>query len=731
MEMKNDNSQLQLVAQAINGDMQALNILLDKQKNHIYAIAFALLKNKQDAEDAMQQTLITVWQSIGSLENPAVFDNWLYRITYTRSLNILKARKNKEMILENDIGDIPQAAFLESELMLPQAYAERNDLRQRLFEIIDSLSAVQRETIVLHYFHDKSVAEIAQIMECSPGTVKSRLYLARNTIRTEIEAQEKKSGEKFFGVAVGMVPIGKFVSDNVSNNLLSPWETAQVFNTARRTAFAGQAVSTGHGAAQAGKSAAAAAAKRGVSTAVKIAVAAIGTVVVASVAGIVLANVWQQPPKAETAPATTTAAETTAVPTTQPDTAPTTAPTTQAPTEPDYTQAYKAYKGILEENGDLIQEYKWQFNTDGRESRQVAFADIMGDKTPELIYVYGTSNRFFKFANLIVYTYSGGKAQLAFSDNDDPQIQSYAQTYSSYMMFQTNDDKHLYYTNYYGTVGEYYKVFRLKESNGRLTRETIVEQKYSAFGGPSADTSGKVNQEDVGYNAADIYKFKLFDKMSQLIMYSDHNPASYQRYLSFDKCIAMTYANALSWLDEQTGTEAQTVDYSAVAATYSTTYSRHYRSVLTINKDGTFINEYYFNPDESKIPGEKNSEAVYSLCRGRLSDYTQTKDYTYIFKVTDITYDYPVGESGDVTYTEKGTTHKMHAKFVKNPFETGEIMTLYAKGTKPSNMNQSHFTSYVFPENPKTSARATQPTTKNMIFIPNQSLYVVFYEKTE
>ena len=729
--MKNDNSQLQLVAQAINGDMQALNILLDKQKNHIYAIAFALLKNKQDAEDAMQQTLITVWQSIGSLENPAVFDNWLYRITYTRSLNILKARKNKEMILENDIGDIPQAAFLESELMLPQAYAERNDLRQRLFEIIDSLSAVQRETVVLHYFHDKSVAEIAQIMECSPGTVKSRLYLARNTIRTEIEAQEKKSGQKFFGVAVGMVPIGKFVSDNVSNNLLSPWESAQVFNTARRTAFAGQAFSTGHGAAQAGKSAAGAAVKKGVPTAVKIAVAAIGTAVVASTAGIALANVWWQPPKAETAPATTATVETTAVPTTQPGIAPTTVPATQAPTEPDYTAAFKAYKGILEDNGELIQTYNWQFDTDGRESRQVAFADIMGDKTPELIYVYGTKNDIFTYANLMIYTYGAGEARLVYSETGDEHIHSHAQGYTGYMMFQTNDGKDLYYTNYHGTVGERYDVFRLKESNGILTKETVVQQEYAAFDGRSAVTSGKVNQEDVGYDAADIYKFKLFDKMSQLIMYSDHNPASYQRYLSFDKCIAMTYAKALSWLDEQTGAEAQAVDYSAVATTYSTTYSRHYTSVLTINKDGTFKNEYYFNPEESKIPGEKNSEAVYSLCRGRLSDYTQTKDYTYNFKVTDITYDYPVGESGDVTYTEKGTTHKMHAKFVKNPFETGEVMTLYAKGIKPSNMNQSHFTSYVFPENPKTSARATQPTTKNMIFIPYHSQSIVFYEKTE
>ena len=53
-------------------------------------------------------------------------------------------------------------------------------MRERLFLIIDSLSPVQRETVVLHYFHDKSVSEISEIMDCSQGTVKSRLYLARN-----------------------------------------------------------------------------------------------------------------------------------------------------------------------------------------------------------------------------------------------------------------------------------------------------------------------------------------------------------------------------------------------------------------------------------------------------------------------------------------------------------------------------------------------------------------------
>ena len=145
-----DNLEQLLILQAKSGNTDALNTLLTEKAENIYAISYAILKNKEDAKDAMQQSLITVWHSISSLENTEVFDRWLYRIVYTRSLNILKAKKSNEIIMDDDISEIIQAQNLESDLLLPSEYAEQNDLRERLFKIIDSLSAVQRETIVLY-----------------------------------------------------------------------------------------------------------------------------------------------------------------------------------------------------------------------------------------------------------------------------------------------------------------------------------------------------------------------------------------------------------------------------------------------------------------------------------------------------------------------------------------------------------------------------------------------------
>lgn len=147
-----DNLEQLLILQAKSGNTDALNTLLTEKAENIYAISYAILKNKEDAKDAMQQSLITVWHSISSLENTEVFDRGLYRIVYTRSLNILKAKKSNEIIMDDDISEIIQTQNFESDLLLPSEYAEQNDLRERLFKIIDLLSAIQQETIVLYLF---------------------------------------------------------------------------------------------------------------------------------------------------------------------------------------------------------------------------------------------------------------------------------------------------------------------------------------------------------------------------------------------------------------------------------------------------------------------------------------------------------------------------------------------------------------------------------------------------
>ena len=259
------------IIRAVNGDSAALNGLLSAYQNEIYAIAYSVLKNRADAEDAMQQALIAVWQNIDRLVHPESFESWLYLIVHTRSLNLLRTKKNQREI-DGDISELPQLDRIESDLLLPQEYAERSDLRERLFSIIDSLSPVQREAIVLYYFHDMPVSEIAAVTVASEGTVKSRLYLARKSIKTEIEEQERRSGERFFGVSVGVVPLGKLVRASVIRTLPEPAALAALLTAAQTAAFSSASVAAGTAAAAAG----------GIPLALKILFAVLG---VAAIAG--------------------------------------------------------------------------------------------------------------------------------------------------------------------------------------------------------------------------------------------------------------------------------------------------------------------------------------------------------------------------------------------------------------------------------------------------------------
>ena len=187
-----------LVFAARNGNTKCFEELYNRYYDKIYALARGTVKNDADAEDVLQTTFIKAWQSIRSLEDPAAFNTWLQHITLNECYSLLrKSRPTLSMEEEGEDGEMLQ---LESDLMLPQEYAERSDLSQRLGKIVGELSDVQRQTILLYYYEEMSVDEIAQTMDCSAGTVKSRLFLARKAIKTEIEEQERKTGQKFYSV---------------------------------------------------------------------------------------------------------------------------------------------------------------------------------------------------------------------------------------------------------------------------------------------------------------------------------------------------------------------------------------------------------------------------------------------------------------------------------------------------------------------------------------------------
>ncbi len=226
-----------LVIAAKSGDTKCFEELYKLYYDKIYVLALTIVKNSADAEDVLQVTFIKAWQNIEKLENVSAFNTWLQRIAINQCNSMFRKSNKKEYSIDDE-GDDGELLQIESDLMLPEQYAERDDLAIRLRSIIDELSVVQRETILLYYYNELSIEEIAQIMDCSEGTVKSRLFLARKAIKTEIEEQEKKSGEKFYGIAgVALIPFGGMFIREIKRNSISRNEAANIYNSISNTLF--------------------------------------------------------------------------------------------------------------------------------------------------------------------------------------------------------------------------------------------------------------------------------------------------------------------------------------------------------------------------------------------------------------------------------------------------------------------------------------------------------------
>ena len=267
-----------LVAYAKEGNSKAFEELYNGYYRKIFALARTVVKNEADAEDILQQTFINAWENLPKLESPAAFNTWLQKITINLSYNLLR---KKSITIMQDI-EIDSDDFVEepSDEILPAVYAERDDLRVRLGKIIDGLSEVQKQTVVLYYFNEQKVEEISYIVDCSVGTVKKRLFLARKAIRTEVEEEERKSGEKFYGIiGLPMLPIGDFLCSYFETQILTADACASALTAITEAISQSIAANVTAGAA-AGSSAAIAGTATGLAAGVKVIIATAAVVVV-------------------------------------------------------------------------------------------------------------------------------------------------------------------------------------------------------------------------------------------------------------------------------------------------------------------------------------------------------------------------------------------------------------------------------------------------------------------
>ena len=188
----------ELVSSAKSGNKKSFDKLYEITHNDVWYNCLSLLKDEENAKDIMQETYITAFLKLDTLNDEQKFCGWIISIAVNKCKNKLKGK------VEYQIDDEVLITEAETdELMLPEEYITKTEKRKVLLQIMeDTLSFNQYQTVLMFYFDEMSISEIAQGLEISEGTVKSRLNSSRAKMKTAIEDYENKSGDKLHGVVV-------------------------------------------------------------------------------------------------------------------------------------------------------------------------------------------------------------------------------------------------------------------------------------------------------------------------------------------------------------------------------------------------------------------------------------------------------------------------------------------------------------------------------------------------
>jgi RNA polymerase sigma factor RpoE len=177
---------LTLVHRAQKDDMRAYDALVRRYQERIYATVYHMTSNHDDANDLAQETFIKAFRALKSFKGDSSFYTWIYRIAVNKTINFLKQRKNRVQISLNDVDfnaeNDPDLVALISE-RTPRRDLNLSELQEKLNGAMQKLSEHHRMVVTLHDVQGLSHEEIGKIMDCNVGTVRSRLFYARQQMQ--------------------------------------------------------------------------------------------------------------------------------------------------------------------------------------------------------------------------------------------------------------------------------------------------------------------------------------------------------------------------------------------------------------------------------------------------------------------------------------------------------------------------------------------------------------------
>jgi RNA polymerase sigma-70 factor (ECF subfamily) len=179
-----------LVKRVQAGDVAAFDRLVVKYRERLFSIVYNLTSNREDAADLSQEAFIKAFSSIGRFKGNSSFFTWLYRIAVNTTLSQLKKNRLRRFFsFENMSEEASSSEILEALVVKTRTEkgALLSELQERLNEALQKLSPKHRTVVVLFEIEGLSHQEIAEIMDCSVGTVRSRLHYAKQQLQAYLQ----------------------------------------------------------------------------------------------------------------------------------------------------------------------------------------------------------------------------------------------------------------------------------------------------------------------------------------------------------------------------------------------------------------------------------------------------------------------------------------------------------------------------------------------------------------
>ena len=188
-------NEAELIQGLRNGDEIAFKFLVNNYQDRVFNTAISIVQNAEDAEDVAQEVFIQVFRSIHSFKAESKLSTWIYRITTTRALDLLRSRKSKKRfgLLQRLFGENNETLFELPDFNHPGVAMDRKENSALLFKAISQLPENQKIAFTLHKLEDLSYQEISEIMRTSVAAVESMMHRAKQNLRKILS---EKSGLK-------------------------------------------------------------------------------------------------------------------------------------------------------------------------------------------------------------------------------------------------------------------------------------------------------------------------------------------------------------------------------------------------------------------------------------------------------------------------------------------------------------------------------------------------------